>query len=72
MFLGYTGRTFVCHAAKQGRFLDYVVSYGRGLASPSFSAAVTSFYEARFGLYRNSGNRQERMMLSSVRHKHLM
>jgi hypothetical protein len=37
-----------------------------------FLAAVTSFYEARFGLYRNSGNRQERMTLSSVRDKRLM
>jgi hypothetical protein len=39
---------------------------------PSFSAAVTSFYEARFGLYRNSGNRQDRMTLSSVWDKPLM
>jgi hypothetical protein len=37
-----------------------------------FLAAVTSFDEARFGLYRNSGNRQERMTLSSVGDKQLM
>jgi hypothetical protein len=43
-----------------------------GIASPSFSAPVISFYEARFGLYRNLGNRQERMTLSSVRDKRLM
>jgi hypothetical protein len=37
-----------------------------------FSAAVIGFYEARFGLHRNSGNRQERMTLSPIRDKQLM
>ena len=45
---------------------------GRGVISPSFSALVVSFYASRFGLYPNSGNRQERITLSSVSDKQLM
>ena len=42
------------------------------MAFPSFSAPVASFYASRFGLYPNSGNRQERSTLSSVSDKALV
>ena len=57
---------------KQPDFWFSVRFDGREVASPSFSALVVSFYASRFGLYPNSGNRQERITLSSVSDKHLM
>ena len=57
---------------KQPDFWFSVRFDGRGVASASFSALVVSFYASRFGLYPNSGNRQERITLSSVSDKALM
>ena len=45
---------------------------GRGVAFPSFSAPVVSFYASRFGLYPNSGTSRSGITLSSVSDKQLM
>ena len=64
------------HLTKTSTISFFWSHFGRGVASPSFSALVVSFYvsfyASRFGLHPNSGNRQDQITLSSVSDKQLI